>query len=223
MRINGHLCFRICKLAIPKLNSILVRTTECRPFFMVEKLIQHIQRFVSLSEEEIHIVQELVKEKKISRKQFIHQAGEVASYSAFVVEGCLRSYTVDRDGFEHILQFAPENWWISDMYSFVKNSPSELNIDALLESKVLLLSRTCQISIFDRIPKLERYFRILSENALAASNQRTISYLSLTAKKRYEKFCDLYPTLIHTIPQKSIASYIGITPEFLSKLRAERG
>ena len=189
---------------------------------MVEKLIQHIQSIVPLTEEEVDIVRELVKEKEIPRKKFLHQAGEVASYAAFVVEGCLRSYTVDRDGFEHILQFAPENWWISDMYSMVKNKPSELNIDALLDSKVLLLSRNCQVSIFDRIPKLERYFRILSENAVAASNQRTINYLSLTAKMRYEKFCDLYPTLINTIPQKSIASYIGITPEFLSKLRAER-
>lgn len=189
---------------------------------MVEKLIQHIQRIVPLSEEEVDIVRELVKEKDVPRKKFLHQAGEVASYSAFVVEGCLRSYTVDRDGFEHILQFAPENWWISDMYSMVKNMPSELHIDALIDSKILLLSRTCQVSIFDRIPKLERYFRILTENALAASNQRTINYLSLTAKMRYEKFCEMYPTLIHTIPQKSVASYIGITPEFLSKLRAER-
>lgn len=189
---------------------------------MIEKLISHINSIVTINEQEIEIIRELVKEKHVPRKKLLHQAGEVPAYSAFVVEGCLRSYTIDRDGFEHILQFAPESWWISDMYSIVKNKPSELNIDALLDSKVLLLSRTCQLSIFDRIPKLERYFRILTENALAASNQRTINYLSLTAKMRYEKFCDLYPSLIHTIPQKSIASYIGITPEFLSKLRAER-
>lgn len=189
---------------------------------MIEKLIQHIQSIVLLTEEEKNIVRELVKEKHVPRKKFLHQAGEVASYSAFVVEGCLRSYTVDRDGFEHILQFAPENWWISDMYSLVKNKQSELNIDAMFDSKVLILSRTCQVSIFDRVPKLERYFRILTENALAANNLRTINYLSLTAKMRYEKFCDLYPTLIHSIPQKAIASYIGITPEFLSKLRAEK-
>ncbi|TCV05367.1 CRP-like cAMP-binding protein [Sphingobacterium alimentarium] len=191
-------------------------------FFMVEKLLQHIDSIVPITEDEGEIIRELVKEKEIPRKKFLHQAGEVASNSAFVVEGCLRSYTIDRDGFEHILQFAPENWWISDMHSLVKNNPSELNIDALLDTKVLVMSRSCQISIFDRIPKLERYFRILTENALAASNQRTINYLSLPAKLRYENFCDMYPTLIHAIPQKSIASYIGITPEFLSKLRAER-
>lgn len=189
---------------------------------MIEKLIQHIQSIVPLTESEVEIVQELVKEKEVPRKKFLHQAGEVASYSAFVAQGCLRSYAVDREGFEHILQFAPENWWISDMSSLLRNKPSELNIDALLDSKILLLSRSCQVSIFDRIPKLERYFRILTENALAASNQRTMNYLSLTAKMRYEKFCEMYPSLIHTIPQKAVASYIGITPEFLSKLRAER-
>lgn len=188
---------------------------------MVENLIQHINSITPLTAEEEGIIVELVREKKLARKQFLHRAGEVAQYSAFVVEGCLRSYAIDRNGFEHILQFAPANWWISDMYSFVKNQPSELNIDALLETKVLLLSRSCQLSIFDRIPKLERYFRILTENALAASNHRTINYLSLPAKVRYEKFCTMYPTLIHTISQKSVASYIGITPEFLSKLRAE--
>lgn len=188
---------------------------------MVQNLIEHINSITPLTIEEEGIVAELVREKTLARKQFLHREGEVAQYSAFVVEGCLRSYAIDRNGFEHILQFAPANWWISDMYSFVKNKPSELNIDALLETKVLLLSRSCQVSIFDRIPKLERYFRILTENALAASNHRTINYLSLPAKIRYEKFCTMYPTLINTIPQKSVASYIGITPEFLSKLRAE--
>lgn len=189
---------------------------------MIEKLLQHIAKFVDLTEEEREIVKELVKEREIPRKKFLHQAGEISTHSAFVVEGCLRSYTVDRNGFEHILQFAPENWWIADMSSVIKNQPSELNIDALLDTKVLILSRTCQVSIFDRIPKLERYFRILTENAVAASNQRTIDYLSLPAKNRYEKFCSLYPSIIHSIPQKAVASYIGITPEFLSKLRAER-
>lgn len=187
---------------------------------MVENLIKHINGITPLTDEEETVLVELVKEKTLQRKQFLHRTGEIAQYSAFVVEGCLRSYAIDPNGFEHILQFAPANWWISDMSSFVKNEPSELNIDALLETKVLLLSRACQVSIFDRIPKLERYFRILTENALAASNQRTIDYLSLPAKIRYKKFCSLYPSLINSISQKSVASYIGITPEFLSKLRA---
>lgn len=188
---------------------------------MTDRLIQHINNITLLTEEEELTIKELVREKTLTRKQFLHRVGDVAQYSAFVVDGCLRSYAIDHNGFEHILQFAPENWWISDMYSFVKNQSSELNIDALLPTNVLLLSRSCQLSIFDRVPKLERYFRILTENALAASNHRTIDYLSLPAKIRYQKFCELYPTLIHSIPQKYIASYIGITPEFLSKLRSE--
>jgi len=190
---------------------------------MIEKLIQHINSVTPLNEEEIEVVKDLFKEKIIPRKTFLLRSGELAQYSAFVVEGCLRSYAIDKNGYEHILQFASENWWISDMYSAIKHVPSELNIDALLDTKALVLTRTCQLSLFDRIPKLERYFRILTENALAASNHRTIDYLTLTAKQRYERFCTLYPTIINTIPQKAIASYIGITPEFLSKLRAERG
>lgn len=190
---------------------------------MIEKLIQHINSVTPLTTEEEGIVKGLFKEKIIPRKTFLLRSGEIAQYSAFVVEGCLRSYGIDKNGYEHILQFAPDNWWISDMSSIAKHKSSELNIDALLDTKVLLLQRTCQLSLFDKIPKLERYFRILTENALAASNDRTIDYLTLTAKQRYAKFCNLYPTIINTIPQKSVASYIGITPEFLSKLRAERG
>lgn len=189
---------------------------------MVEKLIQHINSIVTLDKTEEEIIQDLVRERTVLRRQVIHRAGDIAHSSAFVVSGCLRSYAIDQNGFEHILQFAAENWWISDMYSFTKNKASELNIDALLDTEVLLLSRSCQLSIFDRIPKMERYFRILTENALAASNLRTIDYLRLPAKNRYQKFCDYYPSLIHSIPQKYIASYIGITPEFLSKLRSER-
>ena len=183
---------------------------------MVEKLIQHINSIVPLDKAEEHIIEDLARERTILRRQILHRAGDTAHSTAFVVSGCLRSYAIDQNGFEHILQFAAENWWISDMYSFTKNQPSELNIDALLDTEV-------QLSIFDQIPKMERYFRILTENALAASNHRTIDYLSLPAKTRYEKFCDFYPSLVHTIPQKYIASYIGITPEFLSKLRSERG
>jgi len=188
---------------------------------MIEKLLAHIHSITPLTAEEKVIIAELAKEKFIARKQFLHREGELVNATAFVVEGCLRSYAIDRNGFEHILQFAPENWWIADMYSFVKGKPSELNIDALVDTKVLVLKRDCLVSIFDRVPKLERYFRILAENALAASNQRTIDYLSLPARERYTKFCESYPSLIHTIPQKSVASFIGITPEFLSKLRAE--
>lgn len=189
---------------------------------MKEKLIQHINSMVPLTRDEEIFIFDLVKEKELSRKQLLLRAGDMAQYTAFVVEGCLRSYAIDRNGIEHILQFAPANWWISDLYSLAKGQPSIVNIDALLDTKVLLMSRDCQLSVFDRVPKMERYFRILTENALAASNSRTIDYLSLPAKVRYEKFCDLYPGLIHSIPLKSIASYIGITPEFLSKLRADR-
>lgn len=188
---------------------------------MIEKLIEHINNITPLTAAEVEVVRDLFKEKVIPRKSFLLRTGDYATFSAFVLEGCLRSYAIDKNGYEHILQFAPENWWIADMQSAIKLIPTELNIDALLDTKVLLLSRNSQLHLFDQVPKLERYFRILTENALAASNQRTIDLLTLPAKQRYLKFCQLYPTIVHTIPLKAIASYIGITPEFLSKLRAE--
>src|SRR5690606_14685780 len=125
---------------------------------MGEKLIQHITSIVKMYKEEVTIIKDLARVPTILRRQTMHRAGATSHSTAFVVSVCLRSYAVDHNGFEHIIQFAAENWWISDMYSFTKNEPSELNIDALLDTEVLLLNRSCQLSIFDRIPKMERYF-----------------------------------------------------------------
>lgn len=149
------------------------------------------------------------------------QQGQVARDAAFVLSGCLRAYSIDDNGFEHILQFAPAGWWVTDMYSWISGNPSYLQIDAIRESQVALLSRKDQLELFDRIPGLERYFRILTENNLVSTRQRLMDNLSLTAKQRYQQFCRTYPDIIHEIPQKLIASYIGVTPEFLSKIRGE--
>lgn len=147
--------------------------------------------------------------------------GQVSRDVAFVLSGCLRSYSVDENGFEHILQFAPVEWWITDMYSFISQQPAFLNVEAITDSRVALLSRTDQLDLFDKVPKLERYFRVLTENSLVSSRQRLIDSMSLTARQRYTKFCNTYPSIINEIPQKLIAAYIDVTPEFLSKLRGE--
>ena len=143
-------------------------------------------------------------------------------HSAFVVNGCMRSYTVDDNGFEHILQFAPEGWWIADMYSFISGRPGQLYIDALEHSELLLLSKSHQEKLYHDVPKFERFFRIIVENSLVAGRQRILDNMSLSATQRYDQFCQQYPTLIHRLPQKQIAAYIGVTPEFLSKLRGEK-
>ncbi len=181
-----------------------------------------ISKHISLNKNEEDHFHSLLKLRKLKRKEFLLQSGEVCTHSAFVTSGCLRGYTIDENGFEHILQFAPPDWWIADMYSLISQKPGNLFIEAMEESEVLLLSKEDQEKLYSDIPKFERFFRIITENSLVASRQRVIDSLSLSAKQRYEKFCSIYPTVFNTIPQKHIASYIGVTPEFLSKLKGNQ-
>ena len=184
-------------------------------------LLANIGKHIDLTEAEQAQFLSLLSEKKLKKKQHLLLENEVCRHSAFVLEGCLRGYTVDGNGFEHVLQFAPPGWWIADMYSLLSGKPGHLNIDALEHSEVLLLSKTDQEQLYRDIPKFERFFRIITENSLVANRQRVINNLSLSAQARYASFCEHYPTLIHTLPQKQIAAYIGVTPEFLSKMKAD--
>lgn len=185
-------------------------------------ILNNISKHISLDkEEEKHFIS-LLELRKLKRKDFLLHSGDICRHSAFVTDGCLRGYTIDENGFEHILQFAPPDWWIADMYSLISQKPGNLFIEAMEESEVLMLSKEDQERLYLSIPNFERFFRIITENSLVSSRQRVMDNLSLTAKQRYEKFCSAYPTVFNTIPQKHIASYIGVTPEFLSKLKAER-
>jgi CRP-like cAMP-binding protein len=184
--------------------------------------LDNMRRHIRLTEEEEAVVLSKLRPVKLKRREHLLKQGQVARDLAFVIEGCLRAYALDDNGFEHILQFAPAGWWISDMSSVISRRDSLLNVDAIKPSEVLLLSREDQLSLFDDVPKLERYFRVLTENGLVSSRMRLIENLSLTARQRYQRFCQTYPNLINEIPQKYIASFIGVTPEFLSKIRSER-
>jgi CRP-like cAMP-binding protein len=184
-------------------------------------LVNNIARHIILSEENREKIASRFRIKTIHKKEFLLQEGQVAKDVAFVLSGCLRSYSVDENGFEHILQFASADWWITDMYSFISGKKAYLNIEVINAGEVALLSREDQLHLFDEVPALERYFRIITENALVSTRQRLVDNLSLTARQRYEQFCQIYPSLINDIPQKLIASYIGVTPEFLSKMRSD--
>jgi CRP-like cAMP-binding protein len=187
-----------------------------------ELFLENMRKHIRLTEEEEAVVLSKLRPVKLKRREHLLKQGTVARDLAFVLEGCLRAYALDDNGFEHILQFAPAGWWISDMSSVISRSESLLNVDAIKPSEVLLLSREDQLSLFDEVPKLERYFRVLTENGLVSSRMRLIENLSLTARQRYQRFCQTYPNLINEIPQKYIASFIGVTPEFLSKIRGEK-
>jgi CRP-like cAMP-binding protein len=187
-----------------------------------ELFLDNMRRHIRLTEEEEAVVLSKLRPVKLKRREHLLKQGTVARDLAFVIEGCLRAYALDDNGFEHILQFAPAGWWISDMSSVISRRDSLLNVDAIKPSEILLLSREDQLSLFDDVPKLERYFRVLTENGLVSSRMRLIENLSLTARQRYQRICQTYPNLINEIPQKYIASFIGVTPEFLSKIRGEK-
>ncbi|HMR84845.1 MAG TPA: Crp/Fnr family transcriptional regulator [Niabella sp.] len=186
-----------------------------------ELLIQSILKRVVLSDKEQQLVTGYLKTKKLKKKNLFYQEGEVQQHLVFVNSGCLRSYSIDKNGAEHILQFAPSGWWIADMKSLLNAAPSSLNIDAIEDSEIVLLKQLDLDNLYHNVPALERYFRILSERSLATFQQRLIDSLSLTAAERYGNFCERYPSLIQALPQKYVASYIGITPEFLSKMLSQ--
>jgi len=184
-------------------------------------IINNISKHISLTKTESDYFISLLEFKKIKSKQFLLKAGEVCKHSSFVISGCLRGYSIDKNGFEHILNFAPQNWWIGDMYSMINQTPGNLNIEAMVDTEVLMLSKINQEKLYVKVPKFERFFRIITEKSLIAYQQRLMDNLSLTAQERYLKFCTTYPTIINSIPQKQVAAYIGVTPEFLSKLKAK--
>ncbi|MBN8855196.1 MAG: cyclic nucleotide-binding protein [Sphingobacteriales bacterium 50-39] len=188
---------------------------------MFELLYKKITEKISLSEEEFEVCKTLFTSRKVRKRQFMLQEGDVSRYQIFVNKGLLRSYTIDEKGTEHILQFALEGWWTADLYSFFTEEPSLFNIEALEDSEVLLITRPSWETLLEKLPVLERYFRILIQNSLIATQRRLMESLSETAEKKYLKFMKMYPESIQRVPQHMIASYLGITRETLSRLRRD--
>ncbi|MCB0765138.1 MAG: Crp/Fnr family transcriptional regulator [Flavobacteriales bacterium] len=157
---------------------------------------------------------------RYEKKELLLQAGEVCDFEAFVVKGCLRIYFIDEAGRTVTMFFAPENWWAADLASFTQRMPSRFFIEAVEPTEVLMIRYAKKEELFAGIPKLERAFRLTVQRHLSALQDRFIQVLSATAEVCYADFLVKYPTLSGRIPQTLIASYVGITPEFLSKLRA---
>jgi CRP-like cAMP-binding protein len=184
-------------------------------------IIQNMEKIISLTDEEKELILSKIELKNYKAKTVILHAGEICKHSYFVKSGILRSFNINDNIVEHVLQFACEDWWIGDMYSLISQKPGNLFIEVNEDAEVALLSKENQEELYHKIPKLERFFRILTENSLVAHQERLMDNLSLTAEERFEKFCIKYPTLIQKVPQKQIASYIGVTPEFFSKMKAK--
>ena len=182
-------------------------------------LIDYFNNILPLEEEEKSVVEEFFKARKVKRRQFILQEGDVCRSNTFVVEGCFRMYLVDEKGKEHNLQFAIENWWIGDIGSFHLEEPSRLYVEAIENSTILQIGKEHQLKLFVDYPKFNRIFRVLAENAIVSAQRRILQDISYTAEERYLDFVKRYPQFFNRISNVQIASYLGVTPEFLSVIR----
>ena len=185
----------------------------------IEPLLSYFERLIPLSAGEKTIVTEKFHPRLYRKRQYALQEGNTCNQMYFVVRGCLRMYKIDEQGNTHLLQFAAENYWITDLGSFYSEKPSELNIDALEDTMVLQVSHDDLISLYTKAPKFHRIFRVLIENSYVSLQKRLLQTISSTAEDRYQYFLDTYPHLTNRLSQTQIASFLGITPEFLSRLR----
>lgn len=186
----------------------------------MQSIIQNIAKHVSLTPEEEAFFISKTETKYYKAKTILLHSGEVSRHTYFVNSGILRSFTIHDNIIEHVLHFACEGWWIGDMYSYISEKPGNLFIEVLEEAEVVAISKENHQILYQEIPKLERFFRILAENSLVAHQERLMDNLSLSAEERFDKMCKKYPNLIQRVPQKHLASYIGVTPEFFSKMKS---
>lgn len=187
----------------------------------MSSILKNIAQHVSLTQQEQELFLSKTETHHYKAKTVLLNAGEICKHSYFVNSGILRSFNINDNIVEHVLSFACSGWWISDMYSLLSQKPGNLFIQVIEDAEVILLSKENQDILYKEIPQLERFFRILIENSLVAHQQRLMDNLSLTAEERFDKFCKKYPDLIYNIPQKQIASYLGVTPEFFSKMKSK--
>jgi len=188
----------------------------------LENIISHFEKYLSLNDGEIQALMSRITERRIKRRQFLLQEGDICKSFTYVQSGCFKMYGVDNKGVEHNLAFAVENDWISDIGSLHKEQPSKLFIEAIEPSVVLEISKGDLWYLYTNYPKFDRNFRVIIEDKYIELQDRLLQTVSATALERYESFVDQYPHLANRLPSTQIASYLGVTPEFLSKIKNDR-
>lgn len=186
---------------------------------MYELFFQSFNNRIALTQKEEEIIQPYLMPKKIRKKQYLLQEGDTCKFIAFVEKGALREYSVDEKGNEHIIQFALEGWTISDLYSFLTGEPSTYNIDAIEDSELILISKAAHEELLLKVPKYETYTRLQITGAYIAMQKRLTSIIGSTIEERFTNFTALYPDIVQRVPQHMIASYMGLQPETLSRIR----
>jgi len=184
------------------------------------QLFTHMRKFVALDDDEEAILAARLSQKKLKKKEFLLREGQVCAANYFVLKGCLRMYFIREDGVEQIIQFAIENWWITDFQSLDWQQPSRFSIQAIEAAEVAVLDRTSLPALCARLPQLDHYLRLIVQRALAAAQQKLFFIHTFTSEERYHHFNDSFPEFIQRIPQYMVASYLGFTPEFISKIKS---
>ncbi|MDT0647612.1 Crp/Fnr family transcriptional regulator [Zunongwangia sp. F260] len=188
---------------------------------MQNKILQHIEQVIDLDLSEENEFLSILSEIRISKREFLIEPGQEVLSEFYVVSGCLEAYYLDESGNRHIIQFAVEDWWISDFEAFFSGKKSELFVEAIENSHLLEIQKSNLDTLYKRIPKFERFFRIKTTNAFVALRGRIMSALQKNNKQRYIEFCEQYPQIEQRVPNSHIANYLGIKPESLSRIRKE--
>lgn len=186
---------------------------------MFQSINNYAARSVSLTTEETALFNEILEYRKIPKKTRLLAAGDICNFEAYVNKGCIREYIIDKNGAEVTLQFAIEDWWVSDLASFEDQTPCSMYIETLEDCELLILTRASKERLLNQIPKLERMFRLMLQRHLTVVQKRLFKTIATTAMEKYLEFINRYPSIPQRVPQHYIASYLGISPEFLSKLR----
>jgi CRP-like cAMP-binding protein len=188
----------------------------------MQRLLNHIQKFVVLSEEEQEILLSYITYHEVKKKDYLLRQGQICSANYFILQGCFRLYYMNDDGTEQILHFGIDNWWIADYESLEKQAPSEFYIRAVEPTSIAVLKKSIQEELFSKVPKMERYFRLVFQKAYTASQMRIKYIYTFSGEERYHHFNKSFPGFVQRIPQYMLASYLGFTPEFLSKIRGKK-
>ena len=183
--------------------------------------LEYLKHYVDLTDKEEVVLVSKLRSKKYLKGQYIVQEGEICRHHTFIISGKVRTFYLDKNGNEHIIAFGIENWWAGDLGSMITQTPADFNVQSLGNTEVIQLSYDNLQVLYQEIPKLERFFRLIIQKAYVHSQKRIVQNYSLSARERYILFCEEYPEIVQRVPQYMIASYLGITKEFLSNIRRQ--
>ncbi len=189
---------------------------------MIPELRNYISKCLICSDHELQEIEGFFEKRKVPKKTVLLQPGEICKFEGFVLKGCIKTYFIDPNGLEVILTFATENWWVSDITSFHEQIPSEMGIETIEDTELLVMTPQSKEALLSAFPVLEKMFRLMLQRHLYTYQERLFGNIALTAEQRYQIFLKKYPALPQRIPQHFIASYLGISQEFLSRLRTRK-